>query len=339
MERRGAGWAPTWIAVVAAVAVTASTLAANVPVGGFVGVGAPSNGVRLNPDLARPDPSWDNGVVRLAFTNPFPSFTVTSDSDGRIASAHALAAVAEVTPAGNVSAIAPFDGANLSWKFAQAVGPSTTEVWVNATVPVTGGTGEWESEGGLGENEDGYGGAHVSIVFYLNASTAPSPDAVRFTVNVTHWPWLSSRDSLGLEVISTAVASTAFVPPTTANQLVEQRVGSSTPVATLSWDAEAVVRYPGGVGNTSTVDSFSAVASGGHNSTLRLQFGQVSGGYQELSYDPTVQLNLAAFQPLGPLPAWQASPQSYLVLVGAGSFIAVLAVVAWRNRSLPSPPP
>ncbi len=219
------------------------------------------------------------------------------------------------------------------------IGPSVTEIWSNASLPVLGANGAWESEGGLNETEDGFGSAHVSIIFFLNGSGSEDANSVRFTVNVTHWPWANLTDTLGLEMTSFAANSTALAPGAFANQVIEVRNATTATVATLTWDPEAVVRYTGGIGNTSTVRSYPTLGYLGLNSTIRLDFGSVSGGYYELSYDPTVQLNLVAFRPTLSLPAWQWSEQSVVVLGATRSLVGLLALVAWRNRGQPTSPP
>ena len=334
---RGGGWGPRSGAIVA---VLAAVLASSIlPVDpGALGPPSPAGhlGVAM---LPAGDPAWDNGVARLAFSTPVPSFTLTSDADGRVSSSHTLSAIAEVGPGGHLVTLARFQGVNITWRFASVAGASDTVIWANASLPVLGANGEWESEGGFNQTEDGYGTAHVSIIFFLNASGAPDANAVRFTVNVSKWPWANVSDTLGLEMTTFAVGATSLAAAGSPNQVIEVRNDTSTTVATLSWDPEALVRYTGGAGNTSTVQSYRVVGPLGLNSTVRLEFGSVTGGYQELSYDPTVLLNLVAFRSVLPLPAWQWNAESILVLGAMGSVVGILALVAWRNRSEPTSPP
>lgn len=334
---RGAGWGPRGGAVVAVLAVV---LASSVLPVDPAPPGAPSPSGHLGVAMVPVgDPAWDNGVVRLTFSNPVPSFTLTSDSDGRVSSSHTLSAIAEVRPDGHLVTLARFQGGNATWRFASAAGPSDTLIWANASLPVLGANGEWESEGGFNETEDGFGTAHVSIVFFLNGSASPDANAVRFTVNVSKWPWANVTDTLGLEMTTYAVSATSLSTTGSPDQVIEVRNDTSTTVATLTWDPEALVRYSGGAGNTSTVQSYRVLGPLGLNSTVRLEFGSVTGGYQELSYDPTVQLNLGAFRSVLPLPAWQWNGASIVVLGAMGSVVALLALVAWRNRSAPASPP
>ncbi|MCI4321729.1 MAG: hypothetical protein L3K05_05430, partial [Thermoplasmata archaeon] len=216
--------------------------------------------------------------------------------------------------------------------------------------PVVGSHGGWQSDDGFPDDRGSGGRAHVVVTFYLNASNAAAPNVVRFTVNVSAWPWSNASDHLGLPMNSTAANSTRLVAGAGPNQILEVRNGSAnTTVAALSWDSEASVAYNGSMSNTSSVGTFEALGVNGSNSSIRLSFGAVSGGYSELSYDPLVQLNLSAFQPrtLAPpillqghwLPAWDLT-QSTLEVTAAGILVvSLLGIAAWRNRARPEPPP
>jgi len=291
-------------------------------------------------------PTWNNGVTVLSFSQPFPTFTVTSLSDRRVASMTAPSAIAELSPNGNVSFIAHLQARNATWMFSSAAGAGGTTIWANASVPVAGSHGGWKIDEANFERPTVEAKAKVSLAFYLNASTSPDPTGIRFAVNVTNWPWNNASDSLGLEISSTAVPSTMLSLGVATNQLLEVRAGTNLTVATLSWDTVASVVYSGGGLNTSAVGTDQDVALNGSNSTIRLSFGSVPGGYSELEYDPIVQLSPSAFHVLpGPPtilksllpPAWHLDQVS-LEAVGAGAIVAVLlAAVAWRSRSSGSP--
>jgi hypothetical protein len=292
-------------------------------------------------------PTWDNGVVSLAFSAPFPSFAITSLHDRRVASRTAPTAIAELGPAGNVSFLAPLEARNATWTFASVGGVGETTVWANGSVPVAGSRGGWEGDEGQMRRPAAEAKAKISLSFYLNDSTSADPSGVRFAVNVTNWPWNNASDSLAIELDSTAVTSTVLAAGPTTNQVVELRAGTNRTVASLSWDTVASVVYGGGGLSTSAVGTFQALARNGSNSTIRLSFGSVRGGYSELEYDPLVQLSPLAFQVLpGPLllakaavpAAWTATPAS-LEAIAAGTVAAsLLAAVAWRSRaSRPEP--
>lgn len=330
---RGTGWSSTgW-----AVGIVLSVVLSSVIVGGSIDRTARSSSPVTPPHLqassrATSDPTWDNGVVQLAFQSLVPSFQIISDHDGRVASTTTLTDLAELTSSGNVTALARFQGPNATWRFAAATGPSGITIWANGTIPVFPGSGPWSSDDGLSEGEDDYGHAHLALTFYMDLVTGPAPNAVRFTVNMTHWPWVNPNDTLGVEMVTTAAGGTSMVPGADPNQVLEVRTGTSTPVSTLSWDAEATVQLNGGVSDTSTVGTTRVIGGGGTNSTIYLQFGAVSGGYSGLSYDPTVSLYPNAFGRVF-LPAWVVNQTSILVIALSAILIGLLAMIARESRS------
>lgn len=338
MEPRGAGRAPTrW-----ASALLIACLLAGVPV-----LVPPSRGT--SPGLAvslprvalRVDASfgpWDNGVTRLTLMDPLPSFYVSSDQEPRVASSHTLVRIAELTSAGNVKAFAPLQAGNVSWALSSHPVPGGSVIWLNASAPVVGSHGVWESSDDLKQSKTTWGAARVSFAFYLNASGGSGPNSVQFSLGVTRWPWLDTRDVLGLEIATFAVASTTLAVGGSTNSLVEVADGSRTTVATLSWDNEATVGYGSGSGSTSLVGTYSSVSGDALTSLVRLQFTAAQGGYSDLQYDPTVQLNPAAFHVVG-LPAWIITQNALLTIAAATLLVGIMAFVALRSRSKPAPPP
>lgn len=340
MDPRGAGRTPTRNAV-AVLVVTLLALLIVHPIAAPAEHRSGGNPAAV-PALLRvapTDPSWDNGVARLTFTNPFPSFTVSSVQDGRIAAVDSLNTVAEVRPGGGVSAVGLLQASSVVWNFTASAGTVNTTVWLTGVIPVYGTNGEWESEGGFVENGHYLGSAGVVLAFILNASGTTSPNEARFTVEVTSWPWSNTGDELGLEMKDTAATGTMLVAGAAPTQMNEVSSATQSLVASLSWDSEAVVRYGSGTLNASTVGTYRVVALDGSNSTIRLSFGSVGGGYASLSYDPTVRLNLAAEFPAKGLPAWVISQTSFELILVTTIVVALLGVAAWRRRSTEIPPP
>ena len=342
MLPRGAGWSPTRIAVVVAVAVLLSAGLWLPTVGSRAG--PPPAGTRSGPvaPLLVSPHLWDNGKVRLVFPNPFPSFSVQSDANGSLASAHVLTGIAEITPSGNTTAFAPFGQSGANWLFASVQNSTATTIWMNATLHVVGASGAWDSPDDLSEGEGGNGTAHIVLTFCLNSSGGPDPASVRFAVNVTRWPWYNTTDTIGFGFVDVAVAGAAIRPGPQANSLAEVRTQDSTTLATLTWAARATVHYRTGGVDNSSVGSFQAIATNGTNSTVHLQFGSVSGGYTDLSFDPWIRLNLSALGvglALPPVPAWLLTTQSIAILAIVGVACVGLAVVARRSRARDSPPP
>ncbi|MCI4358413.1 MAG: hypothetical protein L3J95_03080 [Thermoplasmata archaeon] len=337
MESRGAGRAPTWCAYAAAlVALAAITI-----VLGPSGLGGPAGSMaRVGTGLHLLDSAagtWDNGVVRLTLTNPLPSFTITSDRDGRVASVHSFERIAEVTPTGNVTAFAPFLTQNVTWRIASAPSGGGEMVWLNATARVSFTHGGWESGDEVSVLDSGPGSTNVSLTFTLNASAAPAPSSVSFDVAVDHWPWTDTRDVLGMEIASVAVPSTTLIPGVAPNSVLEVANGSHQTVATLSWVSSASVAYGSGPGSNSSVVAYRNFSRDASASTVLLRFNATRGGYSELEYDPLVQLNLTAFTH-GLLPAWAITPASTEVMAVAVGMVSVLALAAYRGRSRPNRP-
>ncbi len=328
-----------WVSVVFAVGalVLVSPAAASLS-GHTLAAGSGTRGAVPSPGLVHtesssPAASWDNGVVRLQFPSPAPVFTVASIADARVTSSHVLAGIAEVNGSGGLIAFAEFGDPNVSWSFAQSTVSGALIVRVSAAVPVHPAHGEWERGDDVGEEKGTMlGDASVVVSFFLNASSAPAPATVRFAVNVTNWPWLRASDSLGLQVGMVATGSTGIVAGIPANALVETRTGTGATVATLSWASDASVRYVNGTAGTSAVGAYRNISSGGSTSFVRLIFGAVSGGYTALSYDPWIQLNLAAFG-LQSVPAWLFTTASLAALGAAGVTVGGLAVLAARRRA------
>ncbi len=339
MSPRGSGWTPARIAVVVAVAVLLTAglaLPARAP-SAAAPAGGPSSGAAV---AAGTSPwVWDNGLISLIFPNPVPSFTIQSDRNASLSTRHVLTGVAEITPTDNATSFAPFDQSGANWRFASAEGASSTTVWLNATLKVVGAVGSWESPDDVAELEDSSGTAQVSLAFYLNASTAPDPAAVRFTVNVTHWPWINTSDSIGFGFVDVAVPGTSIRPGASPNSLVEVRSQDQATLSTLSWASQATVYYRTGGNGNSSVGTYRAIAANGTNSTIHLEFGAVAGGYTDLSFDPWIRLNLSALAAAPPIPAWLWTPQSLGILALAVAATAVLAIFAARSRSGNAPPP
>lgn len=332
---RGTGTASAGVAAALVLGLVVSWTLSGAAVGAFVPTIARSPPAVLSPAGAPgADPVWDNGVVHLSFQSLVPSFTITSDLDPRVSASAMLTDVAELTATSNVTSLAPFQGPNVTWRFAAAVAPGSTIVWANATLPVMGGNGSWGQDEVRTLPEDNGGRAHVSLTFYLNSSAGSNPDSVRFTVDLSNWPWASSNDSLGVELVSSAVANTTLVAGASVNQLVEVRSGSSTPVSTLTWNPLATVQLKGGNFTTSTVGTNRDISAGGVNSTIQLQFDSVTGGYSGFSYDPTIVLNPSAFRSVL-VPPWAWNESSIVIVILSGALVGILAAVARESRARP----
>ncbi len=327
-----------WTTVTAAVLV-AFVLATPVllPSGGVSAspTGPPGSGPRPGAVVgSSTPPAWSNGLVQVQFPGPGPSFVLTSVANSQVSTMQLLKGIAEVGPGGNTSAIASFDQANATWSFSHSERSGVTVVKATSTLSVNTAQGAWETPdvSGIGESES-LGNASVTVAVFLNNSGSPSPDTVRFTVAVSAWPWLdANNDSLGLEMGLAAVGPTSIVSGPSANRVLEVANGTSQEVASLTWSTDANVTYTNGTHGSSTVATYQAIASDGSNSTVRLLFGSVGGGYTDLEYDPWVHLNLSVFPPAR-VPDWVFTPSTWIVLGSVVVVSLLLAAVAFRRRS------
>ncbi|HEV2519949.1 MAG TPA: hypothetical protein VGX00_04930 [Thermoplasmata archaeon] len=308
------------------------SLALTLPWAAEVGRTGPASGSAPNRTLGGAVGPWDNGVITLAFSNPLPSFSVASDRNPQIASAHTFDEVAELTPSGNLTAYSPLRTQNLSWGVVAQPSAGGTMVWLNATVPVFSTTGTWGVRDELAPMGLPPRQANLSLCFTLNGSSAGSPGTVRFVVGVAQWPWVNFQDSLGMEIGSAAVPSTTLRAGPAPDSIIEVANGTGSTVATLSWATSASVGYVSGPGGTSTVGALQTFSTDESTSTVLFQFSAPRGGYTELEYDPWIALNLSAF-PRGVLPAWTLTDSALESIALAAGVAAILALVAARSRS------
>lgn len=286
---------------------------------------------------ATPAHTWSNGFVRLTFPTNGPSFVVASLADPRISSTHPLGGVAEVTPSGSTVLFAPFPGNKTTWSFSTQGYAGGVAIQASARVPVMTANGSWEAGDDIGEDGGGSGNASVNVTYYLNDTSDPA--TVRFGVNVSGWPWLDpTNDSLGLEISMVAANATSIVPGNSSYAIQEIANGSRASVASLRWSPSASVHYGNGSSSTSAVGTYPSYGAGGRNSTIRLVFASVAGGYRNLSYDPWVALNLRAFAG-GPLPAWVITDVTWASIAGAAAVGLWLGIGGVRRRRHPSEEP
>ena len=299
----------------------------------FVSAGAaqPSPASQVLPTAA--DPTWSNGLLKVNFIGAGPAFTVLSASDSRIGIGQTLSGLAEVNTTGHLVALAAFNAPGIAWSFLPQQAANGITVTMTADLNVTRASGYWE--GGDDSSEDGsghLGATHATVVFYLNASSSSTAWTVAYTLNVTGWPWSHRSDSLGIQVNSTTLQSSAMWTPSTNNSIRD--VSASTTIATYLWGAGATVHYTNGTASLSAVESDRNQSEWGNESFVRLDFGAVSGGYTSLEYDPWITLNPSAFK----LPAWVFTPATLETSGGALALVAVLAAVATVRRRKVSRP-
>lgn len=277
--------------------------------------------------------TWENGVVRVELPTTGPTMTIRSIADPRVATTLALYGLAEVAPNGTFSVFASFANPNTGWNLSHTVAANgTLDLTLAGTVPELQVAGLWESEDEGGDAGDVVGNATVRVDIFLNGSAVPGATAARVAVQAANWTWEDLGDSLGLSMLLFAANETriaAQIGPS-PHLLQELTNVSGKVVASLSWSAAAKVVFGSGVQGSSSVASFSQTTPTGSNSTVRLLFGNVSGGYDSVEYDPWITLSLGAFL-VGGLPAWSLGQAGWIVLGGAVGIVAVLALVAARR--------
>lgn len=283
---------------------------------------------------------YSNGAVTLTFPGPDPSVAVSSIQDPRVSTTLNLSGLAEIAPGPqpNFTAFASFAPPSAHWTLLTRVLPGGIfEMMFSGTTAVFPSQGAWESADDAGEDTGAIGNASVAVNIYLNESGAGSPNATRVSVNATTWPWQNTSDSLGLSMRLVAANLTRIAPPLTPTLNLVREVTNDTgaSVASLSWASQAAIQYRNGSAQASNVSSYAATSPSGANSTVRVLFGSVPGGYASLSYDPIVALDLAAF-PTATLPAWMLDAIGYGILAGGLTSTALLAVAVLRRRRAPS---
>jgi hypothetical protein len=253
-------------------------------------------------------------------------------ADGRVVATQDLEGLAEVSPDGNTTAFASFEGPNATWSYTSRAAPGATIILASATVNVTPAGGSWDNSDEVDDGGPQYGTVAVNVTFYLNNSSSPSANAVRFAVGATNWPWVDAEDdSLGLEFSMLAENSTSIAAGSATNVVDELLNTTHAQVASLAWAPSADVGYSNGSISSSEVGTFRAFAPDGVNSTVHLLFSQVAGGYQNLSYDPWVALNLSVFGG-APVPAWVITAATWGAVVGAVAVSTALAAIAAVRR-------
>lgn len=275
--------------------------------------------------------SWSDGTVTVAFPAADPSLRIVSVDDSRVAASVRLSGLAEITPTGHFGAYASFASSNTTWSIVNRSVPGAEELVFSTVAPVVQAQGVWESGDDGGEDVTLVGNATLEVDVYLNTSAPAS--AARIAVAVGTWPWNNTSDALGLDMGLVAGPSTRIAEqPGPGPYLLREVVnGTNVSVASLSWASGATVHYTNGTSNSTGVRPYTAVAPSGGNSTVRLLFTNVPGGYDTFSYDPWIALYLGAFH-RGPLPSWMLSAIDWGA-VGAGAAVTVgLAWAAMRRR-------
>lgn len=146
--------------------------------------------------------------------------------------------------------------------------------WVNVTYEVT---DEVRTPG----EDDGptVGQADVVFVYHFNTTD----DSAKFDLNIQEWPWQSTEEhelAYGFDVTSDWVIE----PAENGLGFRDNETGESE--AFIEWAPNATAHYEDGHNETALVDSNTTGSD--HHVTTQLRFTNVTAGYVELDYDPTV---------------------------------------------------
>ncbi len=320
-----------------AVAILAVSGLTNLPAPGPTNQGAEPSTSPLALLDGSGGPSFSNGVARVNFHGLSPQFTIYSLNDSRVATIATVYGLAEINPNGTTHSFAPFLSSPSPWHLAFANTSDQYSIALTASVPVQSAEQLWnESADELAPVfTPAVGTVNVTVNFALNRSSLPDPAALHVWVNASNWPWFDSRNSLGIELGLRAYSSTRIEYGDLPNGLDEASNGTGNQVASFLWGRTATVTYGGGSTQTSVAGSFRSVAANELNSTVRLMFSGVAGGYASFSFDPFVVLNLGAFEQLA---TWVLTPEGAIAILTGASVVTVLAIVAMARRELPVAP-
>ena len=270
---------------------------------------------------------------------------------------------AEVTATGTVVALGAFgfDGAgsvtvtstpreinvtdSIVGKVTNAIGVNSsngdpngaTPQWTPTDLPGSGGPTTW------GPGGEVLGNITIRIVFHFENGSANGTPRVKFDVAVYGWPWVSSRDALGLAVESEAYAlpGGAHFNYTASNDTITQQWNSNdSTISSLAFGptANTTGSSPTELDVTDQVGLFPSGATPTLAGALLTFSG--AGGYSNMSYDPWVEFGPHGAIPISPVPRAAPGPLPSLpVLVALGGALAgglLLSVYARQARRRPN---
>ena len=278
--------------------------------------------------------SWTNGLVRLSFPTVSPAYSLESVANPSVRVNQSLTGLAEVSPDGEIVAMASFTSTQTQWTLVNSTGSSGTTVTLSASVPVVPSSGEWESGDGGNETAAPVGNVAARITFQCANASGAAPQTVAYSLNLTTWPWLSQYDSLGMEVRSNLTTQFGFWQLAGTNGLDGISRASGAAAVSFTWGASALTAYKGNRTEDSQVDAYHNLTGNDSSSLVRLNFTAVPGNYSRLSYDPW--LEILSPGKVGPtLAAIVLTPFSLVALLTGAAVVGALAVVARRRRTPP----
>ena len=278
--------------------------------------------------------SWTNGLVRLTFPTVSPAYSLESVANPSVRVNQSLTGLAEVSPDGEIVAMASFTSNQTRWTLVNTTGSSGTNITLSASVPVVPSSGEWESGDGGNGTAPPVGNVSTRITFRCANASAANPQTVAYSLNLSTWPWLSQYDSLGIEVRSNLSTQFGFWQLAGSNGLDGISRASGAAAVSFTWGALALAGYQNNQTEDSQVDAYHNLTGNDSSSLVRLNFTAVPGSYSRLSYDPW--LEILSPGTVGPaLAAIVLTPFSLVALFTGTAVVAALAVVARHRRTPP----
>lgn len=277
--------------------------------------GLKSTGVPAGPPPGEPV-TWTNDEIYANFSHMLPAVDVTPTS-GNISGLTAMATgIDEFSPSG--AAVAYSDLTQLRWTIADLDTPALLTLQFTAQVVVLPANGSDASPGS----------ANATFTFSTapaGSTSASNESYVKIGFGLSHWPWASAADTLGLSILLTVTTHGRehLNPYSNASPEIDEVSNASQLVSEyFRWEPTAGASYANG--STATLTVRPALQYGSQATGVTLEFGGSAGGYVSLRYDPRIGL---AF-PLGvpSIPPYQYG------LVGLGAvLVSLVAAVALRH--------
>ena len=254
----------------------------------------------------------------------------------------------EVAPAGNV-----VSQSNLLYPLPETTSVVTSGNETNFTSTwedfVTNSSGSWAPDyqryTGSPQGTVGLGNVNVTIVFHVLHSGA-ARWSIKFDFRESGWPWVSTGDHLGLELITHASPHSTPTWYSNNQTLLDLDNSTHAPYAGISFGEHAQAVNPSAALHAGAwVGTYYYPSPLSHPaSVILLNFTGSQGGFAGLDYDPYVLFPSAHSTGGGgsPPPGGSAppptssSPPTLLPLVGvgvAGAALLVIAALAVRQRS------
>ena len=232
--------------------------------------------------------------------------------------------VGEFTPSGQLvrlaSPLAPVSGRANSTVRGDEVNLSMSQV-----LNVTNASGEWTpndtwagrgpqwnvSNETIGTTVFGMG-VQLNVSQFATAnSTVNASSSVKFDVGLSGWPWAAQTDRLGFVLDSLGAWGSYFTFNATSSTLADNWNTTNRTFISVVFGGDARVTYPSGPGAVANVTEQAGLFAAGipnREAVVLVAFGNVSGNYSQVAYDPWIVFSLIPTtlpsHPPGPSSSW-----------------------------------